>query len=67
MLEVTWDNGDLETSSTQKIKDGYINASHRQAEVFQQKGDFDKAFNAALVKVVASCDTPYQAHAPMDL
>jgi isoquinoline 1-oxidoreductase beta subunit len=66
MLEVTWDNGDLETWTTQKIKDDYINASHQQAEVFQQKGDFEKAFNAAPVKVVASYDTPYQAHAPME-
>ena len=66
LLEVTWDNGDLETWTTQKIKDDYINASHQQAEVFEQKGDFEKAFNNAPVKIEASYETPYQAHAPME-
>lgn len=66
LLEITWDNGDLETWNTQKIKDDYTNASHQPAEVFEHKGDFEKAFNDAPVKIEASYETPYQAHAPME-
>ncbi|KAA9037200.1 xanthine dehydrogenase family protein molybdopterin-binding subunit [Ginsengibacter hankyongi] len=66
MLEVKWDNGDLETWTTQKIKDDYIDASRKPAEVFEQKGDFDKTFNDAPVKIEASYETPYQTHAPME-
>jgi len=66
MLEVKWDNGELETWTTQKIKDDYINASDQPAEVFEQKGDFEKTFNDAPIKIEASYETPYQTHAPME-
>jgi isoquinoline 1-oxidoreductase subunit beta len=66
LLDVKWDNGDLETWSTQKIKENYANAAHQPAEVFMQKGDFEKTFNAAAIKIEASYDTPYQTHAPME-
>src|SRR5665647_272012 len=66
MLEVKWDNSDLETWSTKKIKEDYVNASHQPAEVFQQKGDFEKTFNDAAIKIEASYETPYQTHAPME-
>ena len=66
MLEVKWDNGDLQSWSTQKIKEDYVNASHQPAEVFEQKGDFEKTFNDAANKVEASYETPYQTHAPME-
>src|SRR5665647_2215807 len=66
MLEVKWDNGDLETWSTQKIKDDYVNASHQPEEVFEQKGNFEKIFNDTPIKIEASYETPYQTHAPME-
>ena len=66
MLEIRWDNGNLETWTTQKIKDDYINASHEPAEAFEQKGDFEKSFNDAPIKIEASYETPYQTHAPME-
>ena len=66
MLEVKWDNGDLETWSTQKIKDDYLNASHQPAEVFHEKGNFEKTFDKAAIKMEASYETPYQTHAPME-
>lgn len=66
MLEVRWDNGDLETWTTQKIKDDYLNASRQPEEVFEQKGDFEKTFNDAPIKIEASYETPYQTHAPME-
>lgn len=66
MLEVKWDNGDLETWSTQKIKDDYVKASHQPAEVFEEKGNFEKIFNDAAIKIEASYETPYQTHAPME-
>ena len=66
MLEVKWDNADLEKWSTQKIKEEYKNASNLPAEVFQQKGNFEKTFNDAAIKIEASYETPYQTHAPME-
>ncbi len=66
MLEVKWDNGDLETWTTQKIKEDAQNASHQPAEIFHQKGDFDNAYNDAANKIEASYETPYQTHAPME-
>jgi len=66
MLEAKWDNAGLDSWSTQKIKEDYINASHQPAEIFEQKGDFDKAFNEAAIKIEASYETPYQTHAPME-
>lgn len=66
MLEVQWDNGDLETWTTQKIKEDYLNASHQPATVFQEKGDFEKTFADAAIKIEASYETPYQTHAPME-
>lgn len=66
LLEVKWDNGDLENWSTQKIKDDYVKASHQPAEVFEEKGNFEKTFNDADNKIKASYETPYQTHAPME-
>jgi len=66
LLEIKWDNGDLENWTTQKIKDDFKNASGNEAVVFHNKGNFEKAFNEAPVKVEASYETPYQAHAPME-
>ncbi|MDP4285370.1 MAG: molybdopterin-dependent oxidoreductase [Bacteroidota bacterium] len=66
MLEVQWDNGNLETWSTQKIKEDAQNASRQEAKVFHENGNFEKAFNDAPVKVEASYETPYQTHAPME-
>ncbi len=66
MLEIKWDNGDLESWSTQKIKEDFIKASQKEGEVFKQNGDIEKALNNAAIKVGASYETPYQTHAPME-
>ena len=66
MLELNWDNGELESWNTQKIKEDYKNASKQSATVFVHGGDFEKAFADAPIKVEASYETPYQAHAPME-
>lgn len=66
MLQVQWDNSGLDQWSTQKIKEDYLNASKEEPEIFEQKGDFRKAFEDGYQKISASYETPYQTHAPME-
>ena len=66
LLEIKWDNGDLENWNTQKIKDNFKNAPSEDTVVFLDKGNFENAFNNAPIKIEASYETPYQAHAPME-
>jgi isoquinoline 1-oxidoreductase beta subunit len=66
LLEVKWDDDDLENWSTQKIKEDYANAAKKSAEVFEERGDTQNAINNSSIKVEASYETPYQAHAPME-
>lgn len=66
LLDIKWDNGDLENWTTQQIKDNFKSATNNKAVVFHNKGDFEKSFNNAPVKIEASYETPYQAHAPME-
>ncbi len=65
-LEIKWDNGDLESWSTEKIKDNYKKAADQEGVVFEKKGDFKQAFADGKIKVEASYETPYQSHAPME-
>jgi len=65
-LVVKWDNGDLESWSTKKIKEDYIKAAGQEGVVFDEKGNFKSAFESGQVKVEASYETPYQAHVPME-
>ncbi len=65
-LEIIWDNGDLESWSTQKIKDNYKKASEQEGVVFKEKGNFKQAFANGTIKVEAFYETPYQSHAPME-
>ena len=65
-LEVKWDNGDLESWSTKKIKEDYVQAATQEGAVFEEKGNFKTAFSGAEIKVEASYETPYQAHVPME-
>lgn len=65
-LEVTWDNADLESWSTGKIKEDYQQAAEQEGTVFEERGDFGQAFDKAEIKVEASYETPYQSHAPME-
>lgn len=66
LLEVKWDDGNLENWTTQKIQEDFKNASQQTPTVFEEKGNFDKAYNNAPVKIEASYQTPYQAHATME-
>jgi isoquinoline 1-oxidoreductase beta subunit len=66
LLEIKWDNGDLENWNTQKIKDNFKSAPDADTVVFVNKGNFEDAFNKGAVKIEASYETPYQAHAPME-
>jgi len=64
-LVVTWDNGDLENWSTQKIKNDYAAAAKLSGDVLFEKGDTDKEWQGANV-IEAAYESPYQAHAPME-
>ncbi len=66
LLEIVWDNADLEAWSTQKIKEDYRKAAAQEGVVFEEKGKFGEAFADATIKLEASYETPYQAHAPME-
>jgi isoquinoline 1-oxidoreductase beta subunit len=66
LLEIQWDNGNLESWSTKKIKNDYQNASTEKGVVFHEYGNFDQAFSNAINKIEASYETPYQTHAPME-
>ena len=66
LLEIQWDNGDLESWSTQKIKEDYKKAAEQDGVSLDSKGDIKKAFTDGKIKVEAAYETPYQAHAPME-
>jgi isoquinoline 1-oxidoreductase beta subunit len=65
-LQIKWDNGDLESWTTQKIKDNYKKAAEQDGTSFVNKGNFNEAFADGKIKVEAAYETPYQAHAPME-
>ncbi|MEP6845434.1 MAG: molybdopterin cofactor-binding domain-containing protein, partial [Panacibacter sp.] len=66
LLEVKWDNADLESWNTQKIREKYLQASIEEGELFDYKGDAKKVISNAAIKIEASYETPYQTHAPME-
>ena len=66
LLEIKWDNGDLEKWTTERIKENYVQVKTLDGEVFQQKGDVQQAIQNGAIKVDASYETPYQTHAPME-
>ncbi len=65
-LVIKWDNGDLESWSTKKIKDNYKKAAEQAGVVFLEKGNFKETFAGGKIKVEASYETPYQSHACME-
>jgi len=65
-LEVKWDNGELDSWSTNKIKENYKKAAEQEGVVFKEKGNFKSVFDAEQIKVEVSYETPYQAHVPME-
>ncbi|HEV8508095.1 MAG TPA: molybdopterin cofactor-binding domain-containing protein [Chitinophagaceae bacterium] len=65
-LEVKWDNGDLESWSTDKIKEDYKKAAEQEGVIFKEKGNFNDVYSSATFKIAASYETPYQAHVPME-
>jgi isoquinoline 1-oxidoreductase beta subunit len=65
-LRVKWDNGDLQSWSTLKIKENFRSASMQEGDSFKESGDFKNAFGNASIKIEASYEMPYQAHAPME-
>lgn len=65
-LQIKWDNADLESWSTQKIKDNFKKAVDQEGVAFDQKGNFSTAFDNSTLKVEAAYETPYQSHAPME-
>jgi isoquinoline 1-oxidoreductase beta subunit len=66
LLEIKWDNGDIEKWSTEKIKEDYTSVRKQDGEVFKQNGDYQKAMQNGAIKIGASYETPYQTHAPME-
>lgn len=65
-LEIAWDNGDLESWSTQKIKANYKEAASQAGVALVNQGNFDTGFSEAVLKVEAAYETPYQAHSCME-
>ena len=65
-LEIKWDNGDLESWSTKKIKEEYKKAAEKDGESLYGKGEFKQAFTKGKTKIEAAYETPYQSHAPME-
>ena len=65
-LKVEWDNGDLASWNSGKIASNFQDASTQSPVVFEHRGDFDRAYDQGTVKIEASYETPYQAHAPME-
>ena len=66
LLQIIWDNADLESWSTLKIKEDYRKAAAQKGVVFEEKGKFGEAFADAKIKLEAYYETPYQTHAPME-
>ncbi len=66
LLQIKWDNADLESWSTQKIKENYKKAAVEEGVIFNEKGNFSESYNKSLIKVEAAYETPYQSHAPME-
>jgi isoquinoline 1-oxidoreductase beta subunit len=65
-LEVTWDSAGLENVSSETIWEEYRKAASQEAVVFKREGEFEGAYAMGKVKVEASYETPYQAHACME-
>jgi isoquinoline 1-oxidoreductase subunit beta len=65
-LEIKWDNGDLESWSTKKIKEDYKKAAEQDGVSLDSKGDFEQSYANGIIKIEASYETPYQAHATME-
>jgi len=53
-LEITWENGNLESWSTEKIKEDYKKASLQPGDVLSETGSFDQAFGGGKIKLEAS-------------
>lgn len=65
-LQIQWDNGGLDSWSTEKVRQDFSRAAEMPGKAFTEKGNFNSAFPASAVKLEASYETPYQAHAPME-
>ncbi len=65
-LIVKWDNGGLDAWSTKTIQEDYEKAAEQSGEVFEEKGNFQNAFDSAAIKMEYSYELPYQAHVPME-
>jgi isoquinoline 1-oxidoreductase subunit beta len=65
-LIVNWDNGDLESWSTKKIKEDYVAASKGMGNVLFERGDAKKLLDGGGGIVEAAYETPYQSHATME-
>ena len=66
LLKITWDNGDLETNSSEKFLEDYKAAAKEKGAVLHQTGDVDKIFKKGKKIVEAAYETPYQSHVPME-
>jgi isoquinoline 1-oxidoreductase beta subunit len=65
-LQIQWDNADLGSWSTEKIRQDFARASDLEGKAFTQKGNFNSTIQSAIIKLEATYETPYQAHAPME-
>jgi isoquinoline 1-oxidoreductase subunit beta len=65
-LEITWDNGDLESWNSKKISDNYHEAASEEGVAFKNDGNTEKVLLSAGNVIEALYETPYQSHAPME-
>lgn len=66
LLNVKWQNDDLEQWNTQNIKDFYAQSANDDGVLFDHTGDAKNAIDKAAIKIEASYELPYQAHATME-
>lgn len=65
-LVIEWDNGPGASLSTQSMREEYARLADTPGRVARAEGDFDAAFATAPIKIAASYEIPYLAHACME-
>lgn len=64
-LDITWDAGVVAGLDTDKLR-ATVRAHKRAGDVVTSKGNANKAIERAAIKVEATYEGPYLAHAPME-
>jgi isoquinoline 1-oxidoreductase beta subunit len=65
-LEVTWDEGDLATLSTSRMREEYMNLGKTPGTVARKEGSPESVLSKAAKQLRAEYEVPYLAHACME-